>query len=88
MEGAEEAVRELVYEVVEGLEAEEIADSYNLQGFGLDSLNFIELIVKIEEAFQVEIPDEYLDIQYADSIEHICAMLDDIYKISDMEGAV
>lgn len=87
MEGAEEAVRELLYEVVEELEAE-IAVFDNLQEFGLDSLNFIELIVKIEEAFQVEIPDEYLDIQYADSIEHICAMLDNIYKISDMEGAV
>ena len=38
---------------------------------GLDSISFIELIVEIESAFDVEIPDEYLTAEHFDTLEKI-----------------
>lgn len=37
----------------------------------LDSLNFITLVVELEEHFGIEIPDDYLNILAFDSVEDI-----------------
>ena len=47
------------------LEIQDISDDLDLVEYlGLDSMTFVQLIVDIEEEFEIEIPDEKLQIEY------------------------
>lgn len=43
----------------------------NLSKIGFDSIKFIQLIVLIEDAFQVEVPDEYLMISELKTLKEV-----------------
>ncbi len=51
-------VKELIIELLEVDEAEIKPESSFMDDFGADSLDIIELLTAVEEAFKVEIPDE------------------------------
>ena len=51
-------VKELIVELLEIDETEVKAESSFMDDFGADSLDIIELLTAVEEAFKIEIPDE------------------------------
>ena len=68
-----EKIREIIVEEL-GVELDDIKTSTHLtDDLGADSLDAVELIMSIEDAFEVEIPDEELqNIQtVADLVEFI-----------------
>lgn len=59
MDEVESAVRTLVAELC-GVAADTIALDTDLRAYGMDSVRGIELLVRLEEAFGVSLPDESL----------------------------
>lgn len=55
----EHTVRVLVAELG-GVDASVIRSDADLRGYGVDSVRAVELLVRLEEAFAVSIPDEAL----------------------------
>ena len=51
-------LKELIVELLEIDEDEVTMDASFMDDFGADSLDIIELLTAVEEAFKVEIPDE------------------------------
>ena len=72
-------MRERILEVIgEFLPLEEnivLEDDTLLEDYGLDSLLFIEIVVSLENVFDVEVPDEYLVIAELDTIGKMMALL-------------
>lgn len=54
----------------------------NLSTLGIDSITFIRLIVALEEAFEVEIPDEYLLMTQLNTVRKIQQVLSDLINPS------
>lgn len=50
----------------------------DLRNFGMTSLMFVEIIIKIEEEFEIEFPIDKISYKYADTINKI-------YKIVESE---
>ncbi len=53
-----ERLKKLIVELLEVDEAKVVPEASFVDGFGADSLDFIELITAVEEAFRIEISDE------------------------------
>lgn len=43
-----------------------------------DSLEFVQLIIDLEQAFDIEIPDEYLLMDSLSTVEKICQVVNEI----------
>jgi acyl carrier protein len=54
-------VRELVADQLGVDDAELVPDANILDDLGADSLDVVELVMAIEEAFDIEIPDEHVE---------------------------
>lgn len=52
----------------------------DLKDFGMDSLMFIQIIVKLEEYFECEIPDSKLLISEMDTVQKMFNVIMDIYN--------
>ncbi|MGL5381781.1 acyl carrier protein [Clostridium sp.] len=52
-----------------------IVEDCSLKDLGVDSLEFIRLIVMIEDEFKIELPDEYLDIDKIHKLESIIKLI-------------
>lgn len=58
MPSVEEKVREIVAEQL-GVAADEVsAEKHFIDDLGADSLDIVELVMAMEESFEIEIPDE------------------------------
>lgn len=55
--------------------ADAIMSDTDLQTVGMDSLSFINLVLEIENYFEVEFPDEKLIISEACSINELCNII-------------
>jgi len=53
-----EQLKKLIVELLEVEEGKVVPESSFVDDFVADSLDFIELITAVEEAFKIEIPDE------------------------------
>ncbi|UCD22062.1 MAG: acyl carrier protein [Chloroflexota bacterium] len=53
-----EQLKKLIVELLEVDEAEVVPKASFVDDFNADSLDFIELITAVEDAFKIEIPDE------------------------------
>ena len=69
---------ELVCEVKEGtVQQEEItADSHMLKDVGLDSLQLVNLILLVEETFDVEIDFDLFDYSVLDSVKKFASFVE------------
>lgn len=56
------------------------AQQASLTELGLDSLKTMDLILSIEEAFQIQIPDEKLNSKYLNSINAITELVVSLQK--------
>lgn len=44
----------------------------------MDSVQFVSIIVDIEETFQIEIPEEYMLPEFLSSFEHVLRVVSDL----------
>jgi len=51
-----------------------------LEGIGMDSMSFIQLVVAIEDAFEIDFPDEKLNATQVGTIKALC---ETVYEIKD-----
>jgi acyl carrier protein len=52
-----------------------LTESSNLRDdFGIDSLNFVELVMELEEKFQIRISDE--DVEHVETVGQLAAVVD------------
>lgn len=64
---------------------EEVTIDTVVKGNIINSINYIKLIVAIENEFDIEIPDEYLDISKLNTIKDIVLFVE---KIVEQNGEV
>lgn len=57
-----------------------------LSGLGMDSIDFIRIIVDLEEAFGLEIPDEYLLMTEMNTITKMLNIIISILEVSDSKN--
>lgn len=78
---------QIIEKLLEVLEKEEILSGYkitdknfddNLETHGMDSFSFVKLLVKLEEVFCIEIPNEFLVYDKWGTINIIVCSLDEI----------
>lgn len=53
----------------------------NLAELGMDSITFIQIIVKLEEVFDCEIPDSKLLLSEMDTVQKMFDVLEELYKV-------
>ncbi len=70
---------EKIFEEVMGMKAEECRET-SLDGSGITSLKFIKFTVVVEDYFDVEVENEYLDLKQYKTVGE---MLDTLCKIAD-----
>jgi len=58
MPSAEEKVKQIIVEQLGVDEAEVTPTAHFVDDLGADSLDLVELVMALEEAFEIEIPDE------------------------------
>ena len=73
MASIEERVREIIAEQLDQEQAEVVAEASFIDDLGADSLDLVELVMHMEEEFDVEIPDEDAENirTVQDAINHI-----------------
>ena len=64
----------------------EMKDETSLEAYGIDSFQFINLIVEIEKAFSIEIPDELLSFEKLDTISSIEKCIEELVNENDKIG--
>lgn len=84
--GLIEIVKGVISEVIPeiDLSSENLED--NLQQLGMNSFEFIRIIVLLEEKLQIEIPDEYLLIYRMNTVKQIYQAL--IKVIKEISGEI
>ena len=68
MSAIEERVKKIVVEQLGVKEEEVSSESSFVDDLGADSLDIVELVMALEEAFEIEIPDE--DAEKIATVEH------------------
>lgn len=73
----EEEVRGLLCEVLGLEEIGQVGADEDLQAIGFDSLNFIKLVIAIEDRYELEFPEEKLGLQFVRNIHDICSLIEE-----------
>ena len=81
MDVSTEKVLRIINIILDSPLIQEHIDS-DLSTLGIDSITFIRLIVALEEAFEVEIPDEYLLMTQLNTVRKIQQVLSDLINPS------
>ena len=63
-------IRQVFISVIPGVDLAKLQDDTTLASFGIDSLDEVELILEIEEEFDIEIPDD--DISQFKTFGNLC----------------
>ena len=68
-----EQLKELIIELLEVEEERIVLEASFIDDFEADSLDFIELITAVEDAFSIEIPDEDMEkmLTVQDAVDYI-----------------
>jgi Phosphopantetheine attachment site. len=74
----ENKVMEIITSTIEDFSIQENNENCDLTLIGMDSMKFISIIVKLEEVFEIEFPDEYLVIEKMNTVYKI---IDIVYSI-------
>ena len=74
-------IKNKLYELLDEIRSEERREEGNRTLLGsMDSIQFISLIVEIEECFNIEIPDEYLVTELFENDEHMIDIIEQLIK--------
>jgi len=78
--GIKENIEKIIWNVLELAKDKKLGINDALEEFGLDSLNSIQLIVQLEETFNVIVPENMLNKETVSTIYNI------IQLITEMKG--
>ncbi len=75
-----ETIKNIIYGIIkEILEIDDVKQYINADGtfldIGLNSINYIKVVVSIEEKFGIEFDDELLDFEQFTSINTLCTYI-------------
>jgi acyl carrier protein len=76
-----EIIKEVISQTIPEIELSNENLEDNLQQLGMNSFEFIRIVVLLEEKFGVEIPDEYLLISQMNTIKQIYYVLIKILNV-------
>ena len=71
-------VNRVINEVIPEANMNIVKCDENLQNCGMNSIEFIGIIVSLEEKLEIEIPDEYLLITQMNTVTKICNVLSEV----------
>ena len=74
----EKQVRELICEILENQECETVDARSDLAPHGMDSLNCMSLVIALEEAFDIEIPEDKLGMRFVRNVYDICKLVEEV----------
>lgn len=74
----ENNVRHVLTEILKTDEMFNVSSQSSLEDNGLDSINFVMLIVMIEEAFDIQIPEDKLEYKNFQTIEKILDIIGEL----------
>ena len=80
----EKQVRTIYHQELYAREPMKIRKKDDLEHIGMDSLNCIELIVKLEDVFHIQVPDAQLSLSYVRSIQAICNLVEQCLDNKEM----
>ena len=75
-----ETIIEIIREVIPGLDLSSNSLEDNLQELGMNSFEFIRIVVLLEERLKIEIPDECLLISKMNTVEQMYRVLSKVIK--------
>ena len=75
-------VREKLIEILS-----QYGDGYdgNFRDSGINSIEFVKILVNMEKEFDIEIDDEMLDIENLPTFDALCEMLEKLIEDKDVE---
>ena len=82
IENVNTEIKEKIMGIMSGLFSDSGVDTDILEyvdlidDFGMDSINFVSLIIELEEAFEVQIPDEWLLMEKFRTFSQIYSAVD------------
>lgn len=76
-EKIEEKLNKILHDMGFIIFEDEESDDVNLQNYIIDSIQFVDFIVRIEEEFKILLPDEFLDYSNLYSMCGFGEMLED-----------
>lgn len=79
MNETREIIVNMLSEILE-VDQETILNEENLFNLGFDSINFVKLIVELELKFDIEYPDDLLDLKNLSSVDKIEQLVESLNK--------
>lgn len=73
-----EKIVEIINQNIKGVDITEAKYDEDFSELGMDSFNFIRIIVALEDVFECEIPDSYILISEMNTVNKIHKLLIDI----------
>lgn len=66
----------IIKETISIDEGVDISSNTEISSLGINSLNFLKIIVEIEEAYDIEFDDNELNFDYFNTIESVVKLID------------
>lgn len=79
-------IRSILCQILGIDDLDEVDVRDDLRIVGMDSLNCIELIVVLEERFDILIPDDKLGVQYVHNIYDICKLTEEMITDEQLQA--
>ena len=74
----EKEIRGILCEVFENPEYEAVDPRADLAPHGLDSINCMNLVITLEGAFDIEIPEDKLGMRFVRNVYDICRLVEEV----------
>lgn len=70
-----ERIAAIISSIVEEIDIKALEPDADLQQIGMDSFEFVRIIVTIEDEFEIEFPDEYLLVEQMNTLDKIAELV-------------
>lgn len=84
MENRTNEIKEIISKVLESEDVKNIDERADLSEAGMDSLNFIEVLIALEEYYEVTIPEEFFGVHKMHSVYDISKLLEEADEYSEV----
>ncbi len=82
-------IEEKVWEILDNLGVvEKEGEKAVIHNEEIDSIQLVSIIVEIEENFDVEVPDEYMNPEFLLSFDHIVEVVEELLNNSDATAPI